>query len=490
MSRKNNPKSNKPPKSSKHSTLAQHRQIGKTLVPPLATIPNLTPAPWRDERMPEMLWAVLLISQTPRSAALHKFREIAECIHRFNASDLPFHELTLTGISRMGESEANEVISVLTTTEEAKRVLDPLLLFDDLPAKELWSKAIGLSSQENRWGRLKEAVGKTLDHQSQESTDCRWARLIGYIAGDMLRLPKGLFEEVTNYPDYGDMTKVRSLIRASEIALPLIKGEQKKDWSIMFWNQCLKDTDCIHFSITSEIQIPIIGTTPVRVNEVYADLLKHWRNNQTTTGIDPKMDAVFGMAIYCLILLQEMLRIGASQSISARLEIRTIVECYINLAYLAKKDDPELWKSYRVFGAGQAKLQYLKLENLDCTSSSFNLGTLQVLANEDMWEEYLPIDLGHWENSTLRNLSIEAGLKDVYDRYYTWTSSFTHGHWGSIREAVFDICINPIHRFHRIPSESIHCLPDVIPDACELVDKILDILSTAYPDFSSRVTIN
>ena len=106
------------------------------------------------------------------------------------------------------------------------------------------------------------------------------------------------------------------------------------------------------------------------------------------------------------------------------------------MAYLIQKNDPDVWRSYRVFGAGQAKLQYLKLDDASQDISYVDINKLIELANEDMWEEYLPIELGHWVNSNLRDLSIASGKKDVYDEFYAWTSTYAHGHWGAIRDSV------------------------------------------------------
>jgi hypothetical protein len=195
------------------------------------------------------------------------------------------------------------------------------------------------------------------------------------------------------------------------------------------------------------------------------------------------------MGLYCLGLLKELLQVGSPHSISARTTLRTIAECYITLAYLAKKNDAELWQSYRVYGAGQAKLAFLKLDESAHEPSYVDVQTLEQLANEDMWQEFLNIDLGHWDNTNLRKMSVEARVKDVYDQFYDWTSTFAHGHWGAIRDTVFETCINPLHRLHRIPRQSARTLPDAIPDACQLVDKILEVISQFYPDFPHRVTI-
>jgi Family of unknown function (DUF5677) len=218
-------------------------------------------------------------------------------------------------------------------------------------------------------------------------------------------------------------------------------------------------------------------------------LIKHFFNTNKTTAIDVQHDIVFGIALYCLSLLKELLRIGNSQSILSRLALRTLLECFATISYLFKQSNSELWKSYRVFGSGQAKLSFLKLDEDFKRPSFIDLETLRELANEDIWQEFLPINIGHWEKANLRKLSEVAQVKDDYDRFYPWTSAYVHGHWGPIRETVFTICGNPLHRLHRIPLEVVKTLPDVISDACILTDKVLNIVSKCYPDFPHRVTI-
>ena len=238
-----------------------------------------------------------------------------------------------------------------------------------------------------------------------------------------------------------------------------------------FWDECLVKTPCVPSNSTFIEADISAGTTEERLEEVSDFLVKHTHNTQTTSGVDAQQDTVFGMGLYCLGLLRELLRVGSCHSISARTTLRTIAECYITLAYLAKKDDAELWQSYRVYGAGQAKLAFLKLDESVNEPSYVDVQTLEQLAKEDLWQEFLNIDLGHWDNTNLRKMSMEAGVKDVYDQFYDWTSTFAHGHWGAIRDTVFETCINPLHRLHRIPRQSARTLPDVVPDACQLVDK-------------------
>ena len=434
-----------------------------------------------------MLWAALLVISLPREDALSVFGQIAEYIYSL-PEDKKFGDITHTGLSKLPSERLDEVLSIILAREEQKQVLTPLLLLDELPSREAWVKVLGVDRAEDDWEPLMIAVARTLDHQSQESTDCRWLRVICAITGDKLLLrDQEAIKRILGYPNHGDIREVRPTIRSTEIVL--CENAERLAWAGKFWDECLAKTPCYSLNYNFTKTDVSAGTTMERLGEVYNFLVEHTHNTRKTSNVDARHDTVFGMGFYCLGLLQELLRVGSCHLISARTTLRTIAECYITLAYLAQKDDAELWQSYRVYGAGQAKLAFLKLDEFADAPSYVDVQTLEQLANEDMWQEFLNIDLGHWDNTDLRKMSIAADVKDVYDQFYGWTSTFAHGHWGAIRDTVFDTCGNPLHRLHRIPRQSSRALPDAVPDACQLVDKILEVVSQLYPDFPHRVTL-
>src|SRR5450631_4527554 len=82
-----------------HSTLQQHKQHGRTLVPPLATLP-LQPTRWSDVMLPELLWAALLLTHGPRLDIIELLRGIGTYF-RQNSSDLVHHHVTLSEIARL-----------------------------------------------------------------------------------------------------------------------------------------------------------------------------------------------------------------------------------------------------------------------------------------------------------------------------------------------------------------------------------------------------
>jgi hypothetical protein len=330
-----------------------------------------------------------------------------------------------------------------------------------------------------------------LDHQSQEATDCRWLRVLFHALSGKLHLPtKEHAREILEYPTFGLQQKVRPTIRSMEGML----GEFSKPaslWPQSFWKQCLRDTPCDARHTLEAEWLPLIATTGRRIREVRESLARHEKSCLDTTDIDAKHDATFGFGGYALAVLDELISMSNSTAILGRIGLRTLFECYVTLLHLKGRDDPSLWVAYRKYGSGQAKLAFLKLDDAAATAapSSVNPEILRQLANEDRWLEFVSIDLGHWAATDLRKLSEDSGVKSDYDRLYPWTSAFTHGNWAAVRNSCFDLCVNPLHRLHRRLRSDTADLGDVVADACELVDKILNTVDSLYPGFTQRVTL-
>ena len=470
------------------TNLASHKRNGKKLLPPFATLPNMHHSSWTANRLPEMLWAALLVSAFQRSDALQCFRDVG----MFYQDHRDMHllcDVSHTGLATMDAQHRDEILKIITGTQDRRAALRPLLLLASLPALENWKELLAPPVPEEDWTCLMTAIAKTLFHQSQEATDCRWLRVLCMVVGGKMHFPDNemgneLVKEYLRYPDYGDQRKVRPSIRATEI---MFEGE-KSSWPNTFWQQCLHDTYCFPLP-THPFEVEVTKTTTAdTIDAVYAQLAKHFMSTLSTTATDSKHDVVFGIAFFSLNLLKELLRLGISFSIAGRLSLRCLVDCAITLSYLSAMQKEDLWKSFRLFGAGQAKLQSLKIDEEANAPKYVNQEELDSLANEDIWEEFLPINLGHWQNSNLRDLSIKGNAKDLYDRYYAWTSCYCHGHWAALRDSSYLTCGNPLHRLHRIPGPMTKALPDVVEDTCALCDFILSVVEKEYPGFTARVT--
>lgn len=482
--------------------LKDHKQHKKELNPPfLANGLNMTTSSWFDERLPEMLWAVLIIGNFEREEALNFFRYIAKFVEKNQECS----DITLTGIAQLPTEIRKLFIKYFTDYSTAiNDILRSLLLLPELPVFNDWKEVLPEPIPENDWQKMSKGVAVTFWHQSQEATDCRWIKILCVILGGKLKFPRSMEDTVRGifeYPNYGDLRHIRPFIRASEIT-PDPKNEGKSsDWSKFFWKYCFDTTGCYpEEAINKKIQ-----TRQKKLADEMEDSRKHYfdetkivRNklidhffaSAQTSTIDSRHEGAFGLALYTVSLFIEIIFYRTSLSITGRLGLRALVETYITFTYLLQKEEtePRVWDDYRSYGTGQIKLIYLKLQELKKDASSIELDEMDSIANEDKWVEFIPINLGHWDSANLRKMAEEVKLKDLYDKFYNYTSGFMHANWGAVRESIYQKCVNPLHRYHRVPTYDLPLMPSVTKDALEITNKILECLSSAYPTFDLRFT--
>lgn len=472
------------------STIDQHERLGSKLVPPLTALLNMQPVSWSNDQIPEFLWAALLIADLGRVRALNRFRDVADFVYK-QSSGTKVADVSHSALANAEPDVLRDLLAVIARERRYASALSPLLLLENLPARDAWAAALGHADEKRGWEGLMDGVAKVFDHQSQEATDCRWLKvLVGLLAG-RLHLPwKDRIEEILQYPSLGDMRRVRPSIRATEMSLRNLDNHPgdhpASDWVQEFWAQCYRDTACFGFVEHPVADRPGIGLDEIK--SLFNSVAEHADRFRSTTAPDARHDVVFGTVLYGITTLHEIVEGRIDGGILGQVGLRVIAECAITLAYLLAKDVRDLWSSYRAYGAGQAKLTFLKFEDVIAPPHSIDVEVLERLANEDLWQEFVPIELGHWEKSSLRKMSEDAAVKDsVYDPFYQWPSQFAHGHWGAIRDTVFTNCANPLHRFHRVPRPAPRQLPPTVDEAIGLVNRLLELMDKAYPSLGVRI---
>ena len=474
------------------SSLAEHRQYKKKLEPPFTQI-DFTPSSWINDRPPDMLWAVLAIEYWPRNKALSFFRHVGKFVH-----DNPdCHDVTFTGINKYIEEKRQKIIRHITSwSTDTKEMLRPTMLFDNMPAISDWKMYLEDYIPEKDWERLSNAILKTLWHQSEEATDCRWIKILCEMLGGKLHFNESMKETalgILEYPNYGDLSHIKPTIRALEITPSIKITKDDLKWPMDFWKACHKNTLCS----PEKSKIGEIFIKEDRKNErnyyleetrrIRMAIIEHFFNMSTTTAIDARYDACFGFSLYAFTLFTEIVFYNIDYAIAGRMILRALVECLITFKYLFDKDNEDLWKSYRAYGSGQAKLIYLKLQELKDMPDSIDIEVMEKIANEDMWLEFVSINLGHWDNIDLRKMSEEVGLKEIYDRFYSWTSGYIHASWTALRESVYGRCFNPLHRFHKLPTSEFPMGKKMTLDAMSITNSVFDLLDKAYPPFKDRL---
>src|ERR1035438_6163431 len=199
----------------KATPLEKHTRQGSILIPPLARMGASTVS-WMNDRLPEMVWAALIIAGLGRSDALIVFRHLIQEIADSSDRDA-LSNVWLSDFAKLPPNLREFVLDVLTEDLRTKRALSPLLLFDSLPARSDWQSRLP-EPHEGSIGLLMHAVGLTLFHQTQEATDCRWISVAALVVSGRFQLPTDEdIRQILEYPNYGDQRQVRPMIRATEM---------------------------------------------------------------------------------------------------------------------------------------------------------------------------------------------------------------------------------------------------------------------------------
>ncbi|WP_176054243.1 DUF5677 domain-containing protein [Paraburkholderia caribensis] len=482
-----------------YSDLGGHKRDGTKLRPPFMQMEKVQLSSWQDDHLPPMLWAALICAVLPREQYLGCFRAILNDVAAWfaeggvafeapaensNPQDAMYFSTILDheALAALPDAQFETFIRIPLRHPLGYAALRPIALLDSIPRVDRWRHFLDVKPEPSDWETLANAIGRTIDHQSEASTDIRWFKVMLAIMADRVRFPATFQEhirEFVEFPNRGDMRKVRPSIRSMEMTFRRKPGAK---WVSDFWQECSDRTICI--DPTDPDQEKLAPTALKRSNVLSSrrDVIARFMGCRTSVRTDSRLDSSFGLVFYALSILDEIGGGQGHEGILGRLGLRALVEAYVTLRYLCQKDDEKLWSGWRVFGSGQAKLAFLKVQESAGDLPSFvDEEALHQIANEDKWQEFLDIDIGHWAKANLRNLAEQCGAKEIYDKYYSWSSTFVHSHWGAVRDTNFITCQNPLHRLHRIPRVVHRRLTSMESDAVALINEMMQLLDKLYP---------
>ncbi|MFO1236877.1 MAG: DUF5677 domain-containing protein [Alphaproteobacteria bacterium] len=484
--------------------LASHKRRGKTILSSYHRMEeSMSLSSWKDVGIPNVMWLIVLASELKREEYISLFRNIAELSSKLQE---PYcnYPLVHNYIEFLRYEDFCSVFEPIAERPELLDAMTILRFFDILPDFQHWDKFLPKKMPTDTFYRLASAVSHVLFHQSERSTDIRWFKVFQKIVTNRIKFPsnmEGVIRGIVKFPHWGDMRSVRPSIRSLEIGFraseeefslpnemiaPLVDRATKATFlAESFWRVCKERTKCFPLNLKWPFPQNVMELKGNLVR-LYREVEKHFFETDVSTGIDPRHDATFGFALYAIDLVRQSCEGSVHSQALGRIALRALVEIAITLEYLSKKADDSLWTQYRNYGYGQAKLSFLKMIEEEELPDFIKIEDLQELANEDTWMEYQKIELGAWSGNNLRSMAEFSGSKDLYDRYYSWTSASVHGQWGAIREQSYTPCLNPLHRLHRVPRENGR-VPSVLMDACKILNRILEKVNEGYPSFKPRV---
>lgn len=474
------------------SGLSDHKKRKGALVAPLnsASGDTLELSSWSKERMPEYLWLGLILVNYSRKRGLEKAGSILfEISRNINSMSQP----RISNIFNLIGDEQKLVYEIICKHIE-KSVLAPLTVLYPYRLYPVFNEYFFVShlSVEDRINTISDAIKLFSPHQSDEATDLRFLALSLMLFSGNLQVMREMEFVITAlkeypYTDHEDekMRMYRPTVRSMEVGMNFVNNDT--DFATKFWRDFGMMTPCNPI----RIEFPENATNYKEFTDDCQKVLDYiFVSNKEKSLADDKFDVIIGSINYTLKIFSEINEKSLGNSILGRHGIRTIIEVYIMLKYLLKRENeqPKIWEEYKLYGISKYKLILLKAREsntIDMTSH-FSLPVTEALVNEIRWEEFIDIDLKYFDRQSIRDKSIDVGEKELYDLFYDYDSNFSHGLWGAIRESSMLHCNSADHQFHTLPDiYDNQNLPDVKSDSHKIMILLYTLLAELYdvPDW-------
>lgn len=138
---------------------------------------------------------------------------------------------------------------------------------------------------------------------------------------------------------------------------------------------------------------------------------------------------------------------------------RLLAETEIFLRWMDQQDEGAFDRFQR-YGTGKQKLMRRNLEGLAIDIGGAGsedladaLEHLTAKTGGEHGEQFQEVNLdATFAGVSLREMASQCDADELYRHVYQPASGITHGEWWAVEDYATQRCLNPLHRFHRIPS--------------------------------------
>lgn len=474
----------------KYSKLSEHiNEKGVFVSPFVHTLRKyLKDNSWIYSRLPEYIWIGLLLNNNQ-----DRTTRILNVLKIFNVlSQFPEFNDRKMGFPRITKIATLSINSKLQFFDEVKKLnlidsLSPILLMDIAEINEfnVYFKHCDISFEEKK-NKLIDTIEKMRDHQSDFSTDVRYAVIYLLSKNTVIHADKkSIFNKLYMYPylDHKDerMKIIRPTIRSFEISFV---NEMNEKYITEFWNMISAYTECkeMMIQITNNYKesVDLVNEKVYKVLDFYKELYKNCCPH------DEKLFTMISMLTYNYKIFLEVKDNNIENGIIARSALRTITEVYMINKYLIKSEnkDKDVWKKYQIYGLGKFKLIYERKREFqfkEKEQSHIDFSYVDMLVSENINKEFIDMDITFFDKSNIRSKFDLIDELDLWKYEYEYDTQYVHGFWGAIRESSVNICDNPSHLYHGLPDiDNNQKLRSVIPDMVEILIKHIYLIDSQY----------
>ena len=440
---------------------------------------------WHDIQMPEFLWLALIVHAFDEKEAIRRLRGIAEQwpdVSQLN--NRAVQPGSLTAIAGLNHKARRHLLTTILREVGAKTVLAPLCHLPGLPARDDWVSVFGEEETIEHWHALGDAIQACSMFDSDRTTDICWFIDAVSMLSGQITAANGVREDFdairAAYP--GNRKRVGGLFRCSVGNMRLIPA----DWPATFWKEVYRKFPPASAPPEHQYLTDNDLGAAYHLTSLVGILANHYW--QTRKGSDDRIhETAFGIALAAATLAYEVVELRVQNRFCGLATLRTVAESTINLSFLARRNNPDLWTRFRQYGSGQAHLISCKLDSSRASAHCIDTLWINAFLQEEQSKHFIDIDLGDWAGNNIRARAEEGGTKDIYDSYYDYSSSLLHGDW--LGAATFGTTwdVNPFHRLQRIPRQYPRNLPSVVPDLFRVLNRLLDSLVLVFPGLDFRL---
>lgn len=476
---------------SHHSSLTDHKRVGRRVLPPMRQIEGMKSVPWLRDVFPDMLWICSVLDDDPRArvfACAKVLDTITDALPKPAADDTA--PLTITGALTSFEAVPEDKReTVLDALEEADlyEVAVPedfahcLAMYPDAPGQWLLAprKRRGIAVDwEKAQAHLKRVILACADGRTPASTAAKLVYLRAYVRAGRFHVFQGMEgpELLARYPhglSEDEIQRAEAFVRATFLGLLGLGDDavaaRRLAWAQAFWRKNWSIFPCSQPASTTA---PSAGAKrdndglyafadqmSARKKEIESRFLRGAETTDPDLYSPDRYEVLTGLVARALRLLEGAIRSPLlwTDEYGTPL-LRSIIETKIVLHWLITRQDQALFQAFKDYGRGHLKLLALHVRDYLSTMDEPPAALVEYAevlgqqANEEASEEFQDIDLStSFAGVTIRDMAIEVRLKRDYDLVYSPASSSTHGEWTALDRYALERCANPTHMWHRVP---------------------------------------
>jgi hypothetical protein len=523
--------------------LSGYSKVGRRYQPPLQSLANVDANDWARDDLPDLLWPMILVAVHGDGGAkrITSAQEILIKVLDESLLDDPAYAFDgrLTSIEAI-PSEMRE--AVLAEFRKGRRFTDligpeiagVLSLYPDSPGRWLlvdpWlGKEI--SSPEDAMDLLREAIVSVL--MDRHTNALVKSATVGW---RVLRRTLSIHSEKTMeaLKDWPTVEETRAAGDAVILSMFLVVKQPPEDhleiesvriaWAHEFWNANWRLTPCLipveedesdelsteeeAVSGSSAPEDSASPTPPARslgelrdelievLDDKYGDFLAKAFDQKVAVDLyNPARHEVVGGLVKRLHRLScKLLQFPSLwSSDSAAGIMRVYAETLICLSWMSLQPDDTGFDRYKDYGLGRRVLMRKHMEQMvvempEDVRQAFEsvLGSLEARTGGEWSEQFQDVSIeSTFAGIALRTMAEQTDLLDLYRHVFQTSSGVMHGEWWAIEDYELTRCVEPLHRFHLVPSVDDNVDP-TLDFGQHLVDRFLEVASLGVSNLTRQ----